>query len=69
MYQVSLPSLLYVVCGDDNGGLIHSYLKKMVPDPIDNWSVHVIVTRSAYFDRSSGSTPTVGSSRMSKGGF
>lgn len=32
-YQMSLPSLLYVVGGDDNGGLVHSYLKEMVPDP------------------------------------
>ena len=35
VYQVSLSSLLYVVGGDDNGGLIHSYLKEVVPDPGD----------------------------------
>ena len=33
MYQVSLPSFFYVVGGDDNGGLVHSYLKEVVPDP------------------------------------
>ena len=76
-YQVSLPSFLYVVGSDDNGGLVHSYLKEVMPDPgeIINrsvmWQSHVQCFSHAHthFDLSSGSTPTVGSSRMSRGGF
>ena len=71
------------MCGDDDGGLVHCYLKEVVPDPTvhavqvssfsqshaNHMSCFALHYRQTYFDLSSGSTPTVGSSRMSSGGF
>ena len=70
---MSLSSFFNVVCGDDNGCLVRGNLKQMMPNPVANLHSsniinHVIITWTDL-DLSSGSTPTVGSSRMSNGGF
>lgn len=71
-HQGSLSGLLNVVRSDDNGGpTCGDQLYQMLPDPIIRKHCEcgiILQSHVPHFARRMGSTPTVGSSRIMRGG-